>query len=147
MAVVPEHPQRGHRGEAGRVQGWEGAVGAVPPFRPLPPLISHSFPSLPHLVPPRSQPRPPAAFSLVQRGLALVSHAGNAASECFCALPARSPGKGPGNAVREEQWEQGKTAARLLHFLVGKHPCEVLSSVSPLELPPPPSPCPRISHP
>lgn len=124
---------------------WELCRHAAP--HPLPPLISQSFPSLPHVVPPCSQLRPPAASLSCPEGLVLVSHAGNAASECFCVLPARSLGKGPGNAVREEQWGQGKTTARLLHFLMGKHLCEVLSSVSLLKLPPPPSPCPRISHP
>lgn len=147
--MVAEHPERGHWGELAGV-GVEQAVGAAPPCCPPPP----SSADLTHLLSPRfhmlSLPVPSSGLPLLlscPEGLALVSHAGIAASECFCVLPARSLGKGPGNAVQEEQWEQGKTAARLLHFLMGKHLCEVLSSMSLLKLPPPPSPCPRISHP
>lgn len=150
VTVVAEHPESDHWGEAVGLEGWKQAVGAVPPCCPPSP----SSADLTHLRSPRfhmlSLPVPSSGLLLLlscPEGLALISHAGNAASKCFCVLPARSLGKGPRNAVREEQWEPGKTTARLLHFLMGKHLCEVLSTVSLLKLPPPPSPCPRISHP
>lgn len=105
-AALPERLWAAGSAEASRAL----CVAMLPPA-PFLPLFSHSF--FPFALTRRPSLFPafclPLLLPLVQRGSFSVSQAGIAASECFCVLPARSPGKRPGNAVQEERWERGKT--------------------------------------